>query len=133
MRPASPGESSDSAEARQKANWRERYPGWETFEGKPHDPRFMSSEDPNSDLRYNTDLKNGAVLPRRPGLALWVWFLCIGIVLLTLIGFAMYLHFQKPSPRSPQNTEMRPVPMRKVNTVVADSLLPLRTRHRRAQ
>ena len=128
MRPASPGEPADSAEARQKDR-REKYPGWETYEGKPHDPRFMSTTDPNADARYNTDLHEGAVLPRRAGLAMWVWFLFIGIVVLSLLGLAMYIHFQKPSPRSPEQSEIRRMePVRPVRAV-ADAMLPLRMRH----
>ncbi len=131
LRPASPGEASDSVKALQKESWRERYPGWETFEGRPHDPRFMSSTDPNEDPRYNTDLKNSMVLPRRAGLATWAWFIFLGIILMTLLGFAMYIHFQKPSPRSPDQTGVRrQLPIHYVNTRVADSLLPLRVRHR---
>jgi hypothetical protein len=128
MRPASPGEPADSAAASQE-DWREKYPGWETFEGKPHDPRFMSSTDPNSDPRYNTDLHEGSVLPRRPGLAMWVWLLVGGIIAFTLISFAMYIHFQKPAPRNPNQGEIRQMePVRPVRAV-ADAVLPLRMRH----
>lgn len=131
LRPASPGEPRDSAEARQKEAWRERYPGWETFEGKPNDPRFMSSRDPNADPRYNTDLKNEATLPRRPGAALWIWLLFVGLVLMSLFGLLMYRHFQTPSPRSPDTSELRhPGPIRPVHAVAADLILPLRARHR---
>ena len=129
LRPASPGEPTDSAEARQRENWRERYPGWETFEGKPNDPRFMSSTDPNADPRYNTDLKNQSTLPGRAGAALWVWLLFVGLVLMTLFGLAMYIHFQKPSPRSPDTQLHHVGPIRPVSVAVADSMLPLRTRH----
>lgn len=94
----------------------------------------MSSEDPNTDPRYDTDLKSQATLPRRPGAALWIWLLFVGLVLMSLFGLLMYRHFQTPSPRSPDNSQLRHVgPIRPVHALVADSILPLRVRHREAR
>ncbi len=133
-RPASPGEAADAARAQQK-NWRDRFPGWETFEGKPHDPRFESTLDPNRDSRYDTKLSGATTLPHRPGLALWVWALFLGLVAMSLLGLLMYYHFQTPSPRHPsatERTQVQPAPIRPVRAVLADTLLPLRVRHRNA-
>lgn len=92
-------ESFDSAEPSTKKSWRERYPGWETYDGKANDPR-LDSGDPNKDPRYDTHLHSESTLPRG-GAAMWMWVVVLGIVLMTLLAIAMFRHFQQPSPRSP--------------------------------
>lgn len=109
---------------------RERYPGWETFHGKPHDPRFETTLDPNRDERYNTNLKGAAVLPNKPGPAVWVWFAFLGVVLGVLFSLLMFWHFQTPSPRDPKQAQVQSAPIRDVNTLITDSFLPLVVRHR---
>lgn len=119
---------------------RERYPGWETLHGRPHDPRFEEMLDPNKDERYNTHLRGAAILPEKPGATVWIWFAFLGLILGALFGLLMFWHFQTPSVRTPRQAQMQPGylahaqvqtgPIHNVNTVIADSLLPLRTRHR---
>ncbi len=129
-RPASPGEADDASRA-QQSGWRERFPGWETFEGNPHDPRFDSDLDPTQDPRYDTRVTGAGTLPRRPGLALWAWAIFLGLVAMSLLALLMYYHFQTPSPRHPsEQSQFRTAPIRPVNAVVADELLPLRVQHR---
>lgn len=108
----------------------ERYPGWETLHGKPNDPRFEATLDPNKDERYNTNLKGAAVLPNKPGATVWVWFAFLGLILGALFGLLMFWHFQSPAPRNPKQAQVQSAPIRNVNAVIADSLLPLRTEHR---
>lgn len=132
-RPASPGEAADAARAQQKS-WRERFPGWETFEGNPNDPRFEDTTDPTRDPKYDTRVSGAATLPRRPGLALWAWAIFLGLIAMSLLALLMYYHFHTPSPRHPsaiEKTEMQPPPIRPPEAVIADTLLPLRTQHRR--
>lgn len=83
-------------------NWREKYPGWETFEGKPNDPRFESTTDPYKDHRFDTHLNPAAVPPQRPGATFWVLAIFLGLVVGALVIAAMYFHFQRPSPRAPE-------------------------------
>ena len=82
-----------------KRSWRDRYPGWETYEGKANDPR-LDSTDPNTDPRYDTHLHSNSTLPRGSA-AMWLWLVVLGIVLMTLFAVAMFRHFQQPAPRSP--------------------------------
>jgi hypothetical protein len=109
---------------------RERNPGWETFHGKPHDPRFEDTLDPNKDERYNTNLKGAAVLPSKPGPTVWVWFAFLGVVLGVLFSLLMFWRFQTPSPRAPMQAQVQSAPIRDVNTFITDSFLPLVVRHR---
>ncbi len=118
----------------QRLNWRERYPGWETFEGRPNDPRFESSRDPAEDPRYDTHLNPGAVITTRAGAVTWVLFIALGVVAMVLIGLVMYYHFQTPSPRSPEHprTELiQPArhPIKPITVALSDSVLPLRSVH----
>lgn len=130
VRPASPGEAADASSAQQKS-WRERFPGWETFQGKPHDPRFEDGLDPTRDPRYDTRVSGAATMPKRPGLALWAWAIFLGLVAMSLLGLLMYYHFQTPSPRHPtEQTERQAAPIRPADAVLADSLLPLRVQNR---
>jgi hypothetical protein len=103
IRRPSPGEGIDSAEARQKSQ--EKYPGWETVHGKPHDPRFEGTADPNEDMRFDTHLRSVSVLPRKLSAAIVVWFLFAGIVTMVLLGFSMFWHFRWSAPRRPPQTE----------------------------
>jgi hypothetical protein len=101
-------------------SWRDRFPGWETYEGRPNDPRFMTNTDPNKDARYDTNLNPSAVVPRRPGVVALVLGITLGILLLVLLSFLMYHHFRQPSPRSPEKSQssslMLPVGIRKTGT-----------------
>jgi hypothetical protein len=103
VRPPSAGEGADSAEARQRSR-RERYPGWDTIHGKPRDPRFEGTTDPNEDARFDTHLNSASVLPRKLNASLVIWFLAVGMLLALLLGFAMYWHFRWSSPRTPPQT-----------------------------
>ena len=136
IRPSEPPLSSNEDEER-----REPYPGWETLHGRPHDPRFEAMLDPNKDDRYSTHLQGSAVLPEKPGATVWIWFAFLGLVLGALFGLLMFWHFQTPSQRNPRQAQVQVQshmaqaqvqqgPIHNVNTVIADSLLPLRTRHR---
>ena len=111
--------------------WRERFPGWETYERRPNDPRFASRIDPKRDLRFDTNLNPAAVV-RRPGTVVWVLGITLGIVMFVLLAFWMYRHFQTPSPRSPQAVPsgmvVAPAPAR-IPDSVADNALPLRKEH----
>lgn len=123
-------EKPPNADDLEKESWRERYPGWETLHGKPNDPRFEGLSDPNKDERYNTNLRGAAVLPGTPGATVWVWFAFLGLIMGVLFGLLMFWHFQTPSPRAPKQAQVQAAPIRDESTVVADSLLPLRTRYR---
>ncbi len=93
------------AEPNRKDNpqsWREKYPGWETFEGKPNDPRFQSNEDPYHDHRFDTHLNPAAIPPQRPGVTFWVLAIFLALIVGALITAAMYYRFQRPSPRTPE-------------------------------
>jgi hypothetical protein len=107
-RPAGPGEPEERTDTAPQSGaqpaWRERFPGWETYEGRPHDPRFEDGEDPTRDPRYDTNLNPSAVVPRRLGLVVWILGITVGILLLVLIGLLFFYRFQQPSPRSPQGT-----------------------------
>ena len=113
-------------------NWRDRFPGWETYEGKPNDPRFKSKIDPNQDLRFDTNLNPGAVVPRRPGAVVVMLAVALGVLLLVLLGFLMFRHFQTPSPRAPQTTQtgrlIAPATVRMEDSI-ADNTFPLRKEH----
>ena len=120
------------AEKQPDKNWRDRYPGWETYEGKPNDPRFKSKIDPNQDLRFDTNLNPSAVVPRRPGAVVVVLAVTLGIVLLVLLGFLMFRHFQTPSPRAPQASQSGRLigpPTVRMEDSIADNALPLRKEH----
>src|SRR5690349_8981905 len=80
-------------------SWRDRFPGWETFQGRVHDPRAERNIDPTKDVRYDTNLKPSSIVHKQ-GLVFWVLLATIGIVLLVLAGYAMYYKFQVPSRRS---------------------------------
>jgi hypothetical protein len=113
-------------------NWRERFPGWETFEGKPNDPRFASNIDPKKNPRFDTHLNPSATLPRRLGIVPVVLGVAAGILLLVLLSFLMYRHLQQPSPRSPQSLQtgrlIAPPTVRMADSI-ADNALPLRKEH----
>lgn len=129
-RSATPGDPQDSLEASQKRGWREKYPGWETIHGKPNDPRFKGKIDPNADIRFNTNVNTSATLPRRAGLAFWVWLVVIGIVLMVLMAYAFYMRYPKKVPRSPEQTriQLQPNPQREVKVLVATALSSARHR-----
>jgi hypothetical protein len=113
-------------------NWRDRFPGWETYHGKPNDPRFKSKIDPNQDLRFDTNLNPSAVVPRRPGAVVIVLAVTLGIVLLVLLSFLMFRHFQTPSPRTPQTApsgRLIAPPTVRMEDSIADNALPLRKEH----
>jgi hypothetical protein len=133
-RSATPGEPQDSLEASQRQGWREKYPGWETIHGKPNDPRFKGKLDPNTDIRFNTNLNTSATLPRRAGLAFWVWLVVIGIVLMVLMAYAFYIRYPKKAPRSPEQTQIdvQPMPVRNVNLPAANLLGRIPARDRRS-
>jgi hypothetical protein len=128
-----PPEGRNSEEASQNsAKWRDRFPGWETFEGKLNDPRFQTNIDPRTDPRYDTHLNPSAVVPRKPGLVIYALGIALGILLLVLLSFLMYRHFQQPSPRSPQAPQsshlIAPRPAR-MQESIADEAFPLRKEH----
>src|SRR5437762_6250270 len=76
-----PPEGRNSEEASQNsAKWRDRFPGWETFEGKLNDPRFQTNDDPRTDPRYDTHLNPSAVVPRKPGLVIYALGVALGIL-----------------------------------------------------
>jgi hypothetical protein len=104
-RPAGPGEPeerTDTGAIKRGKSWRSRFPGWETYEGQPNDPRFEHGKDPQHDPLYDTRLNPSMVVPRRLGAAVWVLGATIGILLLVLLGWLFFYHFQQPSPRSPK-------------------------------
>ena len=113
-------------------NWRDRFPGWETYEGRPNDPRFASKIDPNQDLRFDTNLNPSAVVPRRPGLVVVVLGVTLGVLLMVLLGFLMFRHFQTPSPRAPQPAQSGRLiapPTARMQDSIADNAFPLRKEH----
>jgi hypothetical protein len=113
-------------------NWRDRFPGWETYERKPNDPRFASKIDPNQDLRFNTNLNPSSVVRRRLGPVVVVLGVTLGILLLVLLGFLMFRHFQTPSPRTPQPSQSGRLiapPTARMEDSIADNALPLRKEH----
>jgi hypothetical protein len=113
-------------------NWRERFPGWETFDGRPNDPRYGSRIDPNQDIRFSTNLNPSSVVARRPGLVVYALGAFLGLLLLVLLGFLMYRHFQTPAPRSPQpqqTGQLLAPPTARMEDGVADAALPLRREH----
>lgn len=101
------------------------------FHGKGHAPELSGSESSNVDSVSDTNVSPVATLPRRTSAAFWIWTIFLGIVLLTLTALALYWHFQAPVPRSPDQTQThtQPGPVRKGYGKLADTLLPLRTRH----
>jgi hypothetical protein len=105
LRSAKPGEPPEPAHPRDTnaKSWRERYPGWETFEGRPNDPRFATRQNPYQDPRWYTNLNPSFAVPRRPGPLLWILGVALGVLLLLLLVLLMNYHFQRPSPRSPEN------------------------------
>ncbi len=82
----------------------------ETFEGRPNDPRVDSNIDPHRDPRFNTSLNAGAVPPTNLSGATRVLILTLGAVLFILLILAMFWHFQRPSPRSPEGPQSRVTP-----------------------
>lgn len=126
VRPASPGESQERVNADlEEKSWREKYPGWETYEGRANDPRFQTMQSPTSDLRYDTNLNPEAVIPREIGPLVIVLGAFLGVVLFGLFIYFMYWHFQRPSPRSPggQQSSIQE-PIRRIDAALAESLLP---------
>ncbi|HEX6880437.1 MAG TPA: hypothetical protein VF135_08745 [Terriglobales bacterium] len=123
----------DKAEGgtQQPKGWRERFPGWETYQGRPNDPRFQATVDPHVDSRYDTHLSAGAVVPRRPGPLVIVLLVTVGVVLFTLLIFLMFYHFQRPSPRIPgqSNSLLYAPPVARPADSLADQVLALRKRH----
>jgi hypothetical protein len=108
-RPAGPGEADERTDTgvggSGSRNWKSRFPGWETYEGRPHDPRFEHGEDPEHDIRYNTNLNPSAVVPRRVGLVVYVLGAVLGLLMLTGIGLLLFYHFMQPARRSPQQPQ----------------------------
>ncbi len=87
-----------------KRGWKDRFPGWETFEGRSHDPRFDNSEDPSHDFRYDTNLNPSSVVPRL-GVVSYVIGAVLGFLLLVAIGLLLFFHFMPPARRSPQGPQ----------------------------
>ncbi len=126
---ATPGKAEDGTQ--QPKGWRERFPGWETYQGRPNDPRFQAKVDPHVDSRYDTHLNAGSVVPRRPGALVIVMLVTVGVVLFTLFIFLMYYHFQRPSPRIPgqPSSELSAPPIARPGDDLADKVLVLRKHH----
>jgi hypothetical protein len=132
---ANPKSDEDPRPERQpepEKNWRERFPGWETYEGKPNDPRFSTTVDPKKDPRFDTNLNPSAAVPKRLGIVPIVLGISAGILLFVLLSFLMFRHFQTPSPRSPQSPQtgrlIAPATVRMADGI-ADHALPLRKEH----
>lgn len=108
-RPAGPGEPEERTDTDvvrlDRKSWKSRFPGWETYEGRPHDPRFAHGADPTHDFRYDTNLNPSAVIPRRLGLVVYVLGAVLGFLLLAAAGALLFYHFMEPSPRSPATPE----------------------------
>jgi len=122
-----PDDESISAKRQEAAKtWRERFPGWEAIEGRPS---VLNSDAEKKDFRYDTNLNPHVVVPRRPGVLVMILGVTVGILLLLLLSFLMYRNFQRPSPRSPQNSQsgrvIGPASVR-MQDAIADNALPLR-------
>ncbi len=105
-RPAGPGEPEERTNTGAVyiggKNWKSRFPGWETYEGRPREARFERGEDPTNDFRYDTNLNPAMVVPRRIGLVVYVLGAVLGFLMLTGIGLLLFYNFMQPAPRSPQ-------------------------------
>lgn len=104
-RPAGPGEPeerTDTGAVPYGKSWKSRFPGWETYEGRPREARFEHGEDPTHDFRYDTNLNPSAVVPRHIGLVVYVLGAVLGFLLLVGVGLLLFYRFMEPSPRSPQ-------------------------------
>lgn len=108
-RHAGPGEAEESTDAGVVSidgkNWKSRFPGWETFEGRPREARFEHGEDPTHDFRYDTNLNPSAVVPRHLGLVVYVLGAVLGFLMLTGFGLLLFYHFMQPARRSPQQPQ----------------------------
>lgn len=108
-RPAGPGEPEERTDSGVVSiggkNWKSRFPGWETYEGHPREPRFEHGEDPSHDFRYDTNLNPSAVVPRKIGLVVYVLGAVLGFLMLTGVGLLLFYHFMQPAPRSPQQPQ----------------------------
>ncbi len=120
-RPGEPGKRTDAADHLGRKSWKSRFPGWETYEGRPHDPRFEHGADPSHDFRYDTNLNPSAVVPRRLGLLVYVLGAVLGFLLLVGVGLLLFYNFMQPSPRSPQAPHGT---THTVSTSVAHSQMP---------
>ncbi|HEU5403399.1 MAG TPA: hypothetical protein VFU86_18735 [Terriglobales bacterium] len=103
--PGEPEERTDTGAIRYGKNWKRRFPGWETYEGRPHDPRFEHDEDPSHDIRYDTNLNPSFVIPRRLNLVVYVLGAVLGFLLLVGVGLLLFFHFMQPASRSPQGPQ----------------------------
>lgn len=88
-----------------KNSWKSRFPGWETYEGRPNDPRFEPGADLTHDSRYDTNLNPSAVVPRRLGLLFYVFGAVLGFLLLVGVGLLLFYQFMEPAPRAPETPE----------------------------
>lgn len=107
-RPAGPGEPEERTETGAVPfgkNWKSRFPGWETYEGRPREARFEHGEDPSHDFRYDTNLNPSAVVPRHLGLVVYVVGAVLGFLLLVAVGLLLFYNFMQPARRSPQGSQ----------------------------
>ena len=108
-RPAGPGEPEERTDTGAvpfgKKNWKSRFPGWETYEGRPREARFEHGEDPTYDFRYDTNLNPSFVVPRHIGLVVYVIGAVLGFLLLAGTGLLMFYHFMQPARRSPDGPQ----------------------------
>lgn len=108
-RPAGPGEPEERSDTGavdlNEKGWKSRFPGWETYEGRPNDPRFEHGADPTRDPRYDTNLNPSAVVPRRLGLIVYVLGAVLGFLLLVGVGLLLFYQFMEPARRSPATPE----------------------------
>lgn len=108
-RPAGPGEAEERTDVGAVGSgdktWKSRFPGWETYEGRPREARFEHGEDPSHDFRYDTNLNPSAVVPRRIGLVVYVLGAVLGLLMLTGIGLLLFYHFMQPARRAPQQPQ----------------------------
>jgi hypothetical protein len=115
-------------------SWRDRFPGWEAYEGKSNRPRFVFNSDtePNKEIRRDANLIPNTAAPQRRGLLVVTLGIAVGILLLLLLSFLVYRRFQQPSPRNPQNTQtgrlIAPALVR-MEDGIADHVFPLRKQH----
>jgi hypothetical protein len=127
LRPDQAGrQGSDAAET---GNWRDRFPGWQTFEGKPRNPL---PPDPHRKRPSDITPDPGSAIPRRPGPLVVILGITLGLLLLALIAFLMFRHSQQSSPRSPevpQSSQLIAPASARMEDSIADEALPLRKEH----
>jgi hypothetical protein len=108
-RPAGPGEPEEHTDAGAvpfgEKNWKNRFPGWETYEGRPREVRFEHGKDPTHDFRYDTNLNPSAVIPRHLSLVVYIVGAVLGFLFLVAVGLLLFFHFMQPARRSPQEPQ----------------------------